>query len=150
MLIITAFIDYYKRIIPNALVAVLLLLFIAEALLIPVDLIWRLLTAALILLIGIALNAFSNKYYGKDAIGYGDIKLLSSLALLFGGFVTLAGLWFSSAIGLTAWVFMRKYSAIYKYEAKIPLGFFISFGTMFTALYKYELYGLYETIIFGR
>lgn len=69
--------DITRYLIPNLLNLALLLLWVAGAFLLPVDVLWALAAAGLMLLVGLAL-------FGMGLMGGGDIKLLVVLTLWTG------------------------------------------------------------------
>ena len=76
LLICVAVIDLLLYIIPNILVALLFLISMIKAGINNNDLLLNAIATILVIALFILINIFSNKLKKKEAIGYGDIKLL--------------------------------------------------------------------------
>lgn len=134
ILIIISFIDYYYQIIPDALVAVTLVLAIVYkfTLLILYKMPFNSLDSLLALLLGGALFLII-AIASKGGMGGGDIKLISALAFILGVKKTILNILLSFIIGAVFSIFLLLLKKKGKKDA-IPFGPFINIAFVTTLL----------------
>lgn len=125
-LLIVAITDYYEFIIPNILIIILVGLATIRFYIIapPAFIDYIVLLAIPVILLTI--NKFFEIYRSKTAIGFGDIKLLMVLAILFPFPNSILGLWMSSLLAIPGFYVLRLINKRFRENEKIPFGFFIS------------------------
>lgn len=134
IMLVIAFIDYKKFIIPNRLLVILLVIAIINLLLSNEQIVIKVVVSIVVTISLIILNFFYMKKRTVDAIGYGDIKYLAIIMLLFSFPSSLLGLWISSIIALLIFSLLQLFQKDSRYKNKIPLGTYISIGYFITIL----------------
>jgi prepilin signal peptidase PulO-like enzyme (type II secretory pathway) len=122
ILIIIMFVDRAKLIIPNTLILMLSMLALFRQFIefnILSMIISALITGSLVIY-----NSISFRRRGFDVIGWGDIKLLLVLLLIFKFPISIVALWFASFIAL----FSQGGKLFNKDRSKIPFGSYIAFS----------------------
>jgi len=127
-LLIIAVVDYYKFIIPNSIIAFIFSLSCIKIIFEKDLSIEQFILPAIILLLFSGINYFTNKFKQKTAMGLGDIKLLSSLSLIFSVTFSLIGIWLSSLIAIPGFFIIKYFNKKFKAESKVPFGLFIAVG----------------------
>ncbi len=139
VLIVIAVVDLKKYIIPNFLVFALMLITGYKFILFDDEigyyLISGLITAGLMLF----LYYLGKKELQKEPIGFGDIKLLTVIALYHGIFLTLAGIWVASLLALTVYMILKLSGKQFSQSNKIPFGFFIGLTFVFLTIYEFDI-----------
>jgi leader peptidase (prepilin peptidase)/N-methyltransferase len=127
-LFICGIIDFISYKIPNSFIILLLLLSIIKVMFLPsCDTLF--LNAGIGIVVCAFLVIFNYIYIrfkGNDVIGYGDIKLIFSLSLLFYYPILLIGIWISAFVALVAFYIMKTFSESLKNEVRIPFGFYLT------------------------
>lgn len=145
VLIIIAAIDLKSFIIPNTLVLILLVSSLIIAL-ISDNIFWQNAAAGLITCSGlIILNKIHQSKKGMIAIGYGDIKLIFVLFLIYGLVPALVGIWLASFIGLSAYFIYRLATSQFVGN-KIPFGTALAISFIMITLYGESLISYYLKI----
>lgn len=134
LLIIIAVIDFYRFIIPNALVLAILVLSVLKLVWFHNSVIPAIASSVFIGLFFIAVNIFMRKVKQKDAIGYGDIKLLSALMIMINIPVGFIALWISAFTAIPGFYIMKLTIKRFADEARVPFGMFISLGFIMSVL----------------
>ncbi len=128
LLFLIAAIDYYSFIIPNPLVLFLLSLAFVSLYIYPDNLQLNLIVASGAVLFFIILNRLIKNYKNNEGIGFGDIKLIFVLLLLFNFPESLWGIWLSSLVAL-GYIFTVSATTNKKVlNRKIPFGTFLAAG----------------------
>jgi leader peptidase (prepilin peptidase) / N-methyltransferase len=127
-LLIIAVVDYYKFIIPNSIVIFILSLSCLKIAFEKDLSAGKIFTPVIILFLFTGINFLVNKLKQKSALGFGDIKLLSSLSLLFSITSSLIGIWFSSFIAVPGFLIIKLFNKRFRTENKVPFGLFIAIG----------------------
>lgn len=138
LLTIIAVIDFISFTIPNSLLIALALTAAAKSILIPEELISTLLVSLATTGFLLLHNLFFVNVTHKEAIGFGDIKLLAIIALLYGYPLLFFGLWLSALTGLIGYLWNKKI-----WNERIPFGFFIWIGFILTELLNDRLMSFY-------
>ena len=125
-------IDYYSFKIPNKIIAFILLLIILNEFETKTDLQLTFISAISIAALFVLFNFTYKKLKGIDAIGFGDIKLITILTFLLNIPLSFIGIWLSSLIGIFGFILLKNYSYRFKHENRIPFGLFLSMGFIFT------------------
>ncbi len=87
------------------------------------------------------INLYFEKQRNKQAIGFGDIKLLGVLFLLYPIYTAAAGFWFSALLALTSTTILKLFIPRFRKEPRIPFGSFITITFLLI-----ELFHLQESI----
>lgn len=136
LLAVISVMDWRYKIIPNFLLAIILLLLICTWVIESHFHYDRVLLAVGTSLLLFALRARVLKHKGKIAIGYGDIKLLFIIALLTDPFLFALVIWIASAGGLI-YAIVKKLAFGKSYDETIPFGSFLAGTLMFILLTPY-------------
>jgi len=126
-LLVIGIVDYYKLIIPNSLVLLIAAIAVYK-IVFENDFSLAVLYPSLFMISFFSLfNLIYSKTKGQRAIGFGDIKLLSSLGLFFSPAISLLGVWLSSFIAIPGFYLIKALNKRQnKSDYKVPYGFFIS------------------------
>lgn len=144
VLFLIAVIDFYSLKIPNLLIVILFLLLLTKL----DDVSIFDVSIAITLLIGfITTNAIYRKRKGHTVIGYGDIKLIFVLSLIFSFPLSFIGLWLSSLLGIIASKFLRTTTNRYRDKTIFPFGSILFIGYTILALFQNEINTYYSTYI---
>lgn len=142
-LLIIGTVDLLKFKIPDKLLLSLLFVALPHLLLFSQIIFLNAIISAAIIIVLLAVKEFYTKYKRKDAIGYGDIKLIGILVLLYGFPLSLIGIWISSILGIAGY-FVKKEN-----ENRIPLGFYLAISFLIMNFFNeriinliYRLYGV--------
>ena len=149
ILLLIGTIDLIAFIIPNTLVLVLLLISILRLTMTSIESfsIFNLFLSFLIPFFFILLNFLFTKVRRNTAIGYGDIKLIFVLTLMFQTLMLLIGIWISSVIAIIGFYFLKMFSTRFKQEYRIPFGFFLSVGFIVLGFLEEPLINFFYNII---
>lgn len=129
ILLLIASIDYLTFTIPNSLVLILLSLGLVNFYFHPSSILTNLVSAFSVILLLLFLNRCVMIYKNEDGIGFGDIKLISALFIIFGLPVSIVGLWLSASIALIALFISRSIPIIRPIIInKVPFGLFLAIG----------------------
>lgn len=132
LLIIAAVVDLKVFKIPNLVVLFLLILALLRYLILDSSILSNFIIALSAASFFILTNFFSAKYFKKDAVGYGDIKLIFALILLNTPLVSLFTLWLSALIAVLSFTLSGSLKpglrlTIFPRRNKVPFGFYLSF-----------------------
>lgn len=141
-----AVVDFYKLIIPNVLLISLSLITILLLFNNTTNVLLDLTISVLLTSSFLFINYFYKKYKSVQGIGFGDIKYIAILSLLFTFPYSLIGLWISAVIALPLTYVIRHISTLYQSEIKIPFGAFLSLGYIITGLLDNWLIQIYTNI----
>jgi len=129
ILLLIAFIDYLTFTIPNSLVLFLLLVGLVNLYFHPSSILTNLVPAFSVTLFLLFLNKCVVIYKNEDGIGFGDIKLIFVLFIIFGLPVSIVGLWLSACISLITIFISRSIpSAKPIIQSRVPFGLFLAIG----------------------
>ena len=128
ILLIVAFVDYIKLIIPNSLVAGVVIMSIMKIVINGNPELSNVLASIFLFSFFFMLNVFYEKFRDKTAIGFGDIKLISAVALFFPLFTVFFGLWLGAVFALLFYVLLGDGNNRHAETKKIPFGFFLCFS----------------------
>jgi leader peptidase (prepilin peptidase) / N-methyltransferase len=120
LLLLIGSIDFLEYIIPNKLIFPLLFIILLKIFFMHQNIFLSLIVSAGIIIILLSANKIYNLVKKKDAIGYGDIKLIGILILLYTFPISLIGIWISSLLGIAGYFVFKKYK-----NNKIPFGFYL-------------------------
>jgi len=149
ILFLIAVIDYLSFTIPNSLVLILLMIGLIGSR-IPISEKITLLAYALILsLIFVFINKLLLVMKDKDGLGFGDIKLIFTLVLIFQLPDTLAGIWLGACVALLtilikSWIQKREEI----YSQRVPFGSFLVIGIFIVHLIS-DMITIYFKAIVG-
>lgn len=149
IMLLIAVIDLIKFIIPNRLLVLLFFIAGLNLLFFPEQILQKVTSSLALALLFISVNFIYLKTNAVEAIGYGDIKYLAILLLLFTFPISLVGLWFSALIALPGFYLIKYFLSGFKYYSKIPFGTFISAGYFITVLAENWLSKTYNQIFLG-
>ncbi len=93
------------------------------------------------------LNVIYSKYSSTEAIGYGDIKYIAVLTLVFTYLFSLVGLWVSALIAIPGSYFLKLLFTKLRDKERIPFGLFLSIGYLITSLIDGWLTNIYNIFI---
>jgi leader peptidase (prepilin peptidase)/N-methyltransferase len=127
-LLIIAVVDYYKYIIPNSITAFIIALSFLKIIFEKDFSVEKFLPPVIILILFSGINFLTSKIKRVTAIGSGDIKLLSSLSLIFSITLSFIGIWISSLIALPGFLLIKFFNTRFAAENKVPFGLFIAIG----------------------
>ncbi len=142
-LVLIGVIDLIKYIIPNELIIFLLLALLFKLILIPYNYLINIITSASIIAILLLLRWAIFKISKQEALGMGDVKFVSVLALLFGFPLSIIGIWLSSILGLLGLKLTTS-----RANPKIPFGFFLSIGFILVIFFEQQILSYYYKLIF--
>jgi len=142
ILTIIGMIDYSSFRIPNKLLFALIPLVLINILYLPEDTLLNLILTVSLLLLLILLNSLFLKLKNKEVIGYGDIKLIGLLSVLFGFPLLFFGLWLSALLGLIGYSINKNI-----WNERVPFGFFIWIGFVLTELFGESILSSYLELI---
>lgn len=136
--IVIMFTDYLFFIIPNS----VLIFMIASGLYRSTQLGIPLLTGILISFSAVLILTLLTRYYEtrkqKQIIGYGDIKLIGLLFILYPVWATAFGIWLSAATALITFPLLKVFQKRFTNERKIPFGFFLSLVFLVIEFFKLQ------------
>ncbi|MFZ1288480.1 MAG: prepilin peptidase [Melioribacteraceae bacterium] len=144
IMFLIAVIDFLKFIIPNLLLGILLLITIINLIYLQDEILLKIILSVGMVIIFFSINLFYSKFRSMDAIGYGDIKYIGIILLLFSFPISLVGLWLSAFITLPGFYLLKYISRFHRYEQKIPFGTFISLGYFLLMLTDDSLINIYK------
>lgn len=147
ILMIIALVDFLSFIIPNYLVIVLLIVSLVKTWLFNDNLIIRLIASSIMFITLILVNQFCLRKYDKEVIGNGDIKLIFVLFILMYFITGIISLWISSVIALISFYVFKYSSKKLKYDDRVPFGFFLALGAIFSNLFELEILQTYYSFI---
>ena len=140
ILLLIGVIDFYSYKIPNYLVLTILLIVLIKTALVESLPLENLATSLTLIFIFIIINKLFRKIKDEEALGYGDVKLLSVLALAVNFPISVIGLWFSSLIAIPGFYLLKLTSKNIIDNRKIPFGLFLSIGYVSTILLNQLIY----------
>jgi len=147
LLICIAVIDLLKYIIPNILVFLLLIISLIKAVISHNELLINIIESISVVALFILINLVSNKLKKKDAIGYGDIKLLGVLSFFFGIQLFLFGIWVAALFALLSFYIIKSISNKYFQDKKIPFGFFLAIVFIMISIFDKQIAFLIQSFI---
>lgn len=150
IMMLIAVVDFYKLIIPNVLLIFLSLITILLLFNNTTNISSDFLISISLITLFLFVNFFYKKYKSVQGIGFGDIKYIAVLSLLFTFPYSLIGLWISAVIALPLTYVIRHISTLYKSEIKIPFGAFLSLGYIITGLLDSQLIQIYTYIFMAQ
>ena len=156
MLVITTFfIDIKHQIIPDKTTYPAMILGLVAAVVFPITWgnhsHWAALVRAAICFVAsggiLALFAIiGSKLFGRDALGWGDVKYIAAIGACLGGraayFTLLFGALTGAIVGLALMAYKKK-----DFKGAIPFGPFLATGTYLWMLFDIEIMQFYKTII---
>ena len=137
-LIIIIFTDYLYYIIPNTILIFLLIISSFRLHMFPDAIAYRALATVIVIIALSLVNYYYQKKRKKQAVGYGDIKLLGLLYFLYRPETASIGLWISAIIALIAFPLMKKLNSRYNNEKRIPFGVFLSTTFLLVELFRLD------------
>ena len=143
VLMIIGTVDFYTLKIPNQLIFAMLLIVILKSVQQWEFNLANSISAIIIAFTFTLINFIANKSKGKDVIGFGDIKLLFVLFLIFPIPLALLGLWISSLLAIISSLVKRKQMSDPRLTQLIPYGFFISAGYIIIDLIGDKIFKIY-------
>lgn len=147
LLIIIGVVDYYRFIIPNILVIILLFVLISKIIFEQESIIPFVLTSLGTGAVFIFINYISGKIKGQDAIGLGDIKLIMVLMLMLEIPLSMIAIWTSALIAIPGFLLMKTFLKRFSGEIRIPFGMFISMGFILISFFSDKVYLLYFSLL---
>lgn len=123
--VVIIFTDYLYYRIPNAVILFLMILTAVRLYLTSSPLPERIVSAIIVMGFLSLVNYYYEKRRNKQAIGFGDIKLLGILFLLYPLATSFAGLWLSALIALAGSLLLRLLIGRFRSDPRIPFGSFI-------------------------
>lgn len=95
----------------------------------------------------LALFAFvGSKLFGRDALGWGDVKYVAAIGACLGGraayFTLLFGAFTGAIVGVALMIYKKK-----DFKGAIPFGPFLASGTYLWMLFDVEIIKFYKTVI---
>jgi len=136
--IVIMFTDYLFFIIPNS----VLIFMLASGLYRSTQLSIPLFTGILSSLSAVLILTFLTYYFEtrkqKQIIGYGDIKLIALLFILYPVWETAFGIWLSAALALMTFPLLKLFQKRFTNEHKIPFGFFLSLVFLVIEFFKLQ------------
>ena len=142
-----ALIDYRSFIIPNKLVAGLLVLASFRLAYEPEYIVGNIITSIFLTLLLFTFYYLYKKAKGIKALGFGDIKYIAVLCLLVNFPLSFLALWLSTLLGLTVHLMQVFIFKSRKYNSKIPFGTYLSIGYSAMLLFGHEILEIYYNII---
>ena len=155
LVITTVFIDFEHQIIPDKTTYPAMILGLVTAAAFPIiwytDSHWRALIQSAICLLtcGGLLALFAvlgRKIFGRDALGWGDVKYVAAIGACLGGraayFTLLFGALTGALVGVVLMIYKKK-----DFKGSISFGPFLASGTYLWMLFDREIIEFYETII---
>ncbi|MBU1114218.1 MAG: prepilin peptidase [Bacteroidetes bacterium] len=149
IMLVIAVIDFSHLIIPNPLLSSLLIIAIINLFIVDSQVALSIIGAVILIIILVTVNLLYSKYKKSEAIGYGDIKYIGILTLLFTFPISLFGLWFSAFLAIPGFYIIKILFSNYTDEKKIPFALFLSFGYLITNLFDNWLISTYNNFISG-
>ncbi|MBL1215596.1 MAG: hypothetical protein HND52_19675 [Ignavibacteriae bacterium] len=129
LLLVIGIVDFFTLKIPNKLIILLFIYFvIIQVFNVSNTIVINLITTILIVGLFLMVNVFTENRRGKTSIGYGDIKLIGMLTLIFDVPLSIIGIWFSALVALPGFYFLKFVNNRFRYSPKVPFGFFIFFS----------------------
>lgn len=147
LLIVIAIIDLIIYRIPNLLIIILLILWLWSVIIINTEVVTNIIASLSLLIFFLLANGFSKKIIYKDTVGYGDIKLISILALISGLRISLITIWIASLIAIPSFQVMKKLNFKSKGEIKIPFGFFLCTSFILITLNQNFVNSIFKNIL---
>jgi prepilin signal peptidase PulO-like enzyme (type II secretory pathway) len=147
LLICIAVIDLLKYIIPNALIILLLIISLIKVTISRNELMLNTIISITVIALFILINILSNKLKKKDAIGYGDIKLLGVLSFFYGIQVFFFGLWVAALLAVPSFYIVNSVSGKYFKNKRIPFGFFLALAFLSISIVDKQIVSIIQTII---
>ncbi|MBL1214641.1 MAG: hypothetical protein HND52_14905 [Ignavibacteriae bacterium] len=129
ILLVIGVVDFFAFKIPNKLIILLFIyLVIIQVFNVSNTIVINLIATILIVGLFLMVNVFTENRRGKTSIGYGDIKLIGMLTLIFDVPLSIIGIWFSALAALPGFYFLKLVNSKFRYSPKVPFGFFIFFS----------------------
>ncbi|MFC2094560.1 prepilin peptidase [Bacteroidota bacterium] len=128
ILLLIGVIDLLTLTIPNKLTSLLFIIVLIKYIDNPAGILPNFVLAISLLVILSFTNIIAAKVINKNVIGFGDIKLLFVLFLIFQFPMSLMALWISSILGITVYAIIRQFNFISSKQKLIPFGLFLSIG----------------------
>ncbi|MBN2571429.1 MAG: prepilin peptidase [Ignavibacteriales bacterium] len=146
VLFIIGIIDLMVYIIPNALLISLFALALINLIFYQQEYTGNIILAFSLLSFFILLNYLFSKLIKKEAMGYGDIKLIFIIALFFGYPLALIGVWLSALISIPGIYLLKAIDKKRRNEIRIPYGFFLCICFIFFILFEDNLFVLLKNL----
>lgn len=143
LLIIIAVVDYYRFIIPNILTLIIFSFAVVKLIFLSSNIIGNIIVSILVVLLFILANYLSCKIKGYEVIGFGDIKLLLSLALMTEVPLNLIALWISALLAIPGFYLLRLTVSSFREEKRVPFGMFIAIGFILVTIMDEKIYRYY-------
>lgn len=150
IMLLIAVIDFLKFIIPNILLLFLFVIATFNLALFQDQIVLKVISSVGLALLFISINIYYSRTHSIDAIGYGDIKYLGIISLLFAFPISLLGLWLSALIALPSFYLMKYLRPDYKDQDKLPFGTFISLGYFISLAGNNWLINTYNQLFMGN
>lgn len=128
ILLLISVIDMLTLTIPNQLTSVLFIIVLLKFIDEPASILLNFVLAISLLIILSFTNLIAAKVINKNVIGFGDIKLLFVLFLIFQFPLSLIGLWISSLMGIAVFAVFKNFNFTSSKQQLIPFGLFLSIG----------------------
>jgi len=141
--------DYLFYLIPNAVLIFMLAPGLYRSIQLGVSLLSNIFIALGAVLLLTLLTRHFEARKQKQIIGYGDIKLIGVLFLLYPVWATTVGIWFSAALSLMVFPFLKIFQKRFSNERKIPFGFFLSVVFLVIEFFKlqYKIESLFSNFL---
>lgn len=136
ILLLISVIDYYKLIIPNNLLFVLLGFVIAFLLIDSAPLINRMILSLALLTVLYIIQQVFELLKKKEVMGAGDLKLIFVLTLLLDISSCITAIWISSLLALVFVIISNKFRLNSIKEIKVPFGLYLSVGFMMVFIFN--------------
>lgn len=150
ILLLIGVIDMLTLTIPNQLTSILLIIVLLKFIDEPAGILLNFLLAISLLIILLFTNMVATKVINNCVIGFGDIKLLFVLFLIFQFPMSLIGLWISSLMGVAAFAVIKNFNFISSKNRLIPFGLFLSIGFVIVDQIGAEILTTYMLINNGQ
>jgi len=149
-LLIIGIVDYYKLVIPNSMVLLIITVSVAKIIFENNFTLTVFITPFFMIFFFSLINIIYLKTKGGRAIGFGDIKLLSSIGLFFSPVISLLGIWLSSLIAIPGFYLIKAFNNKQnKYIYKVPYGFFISLTFILIVFFQNDINNYFKFLFKG-
>lgn len=141
LMVLVGLIDWQCLVIPNELILVGIFIGLVSSLLEVIDIGSAIFSAIVATLMMTLIRTIGNRFFKRESVGWGDVKLCGVIAIFLGLELFLLSLWFA-AVGGSLYGFYHQISSKARFACGtvlIPFGSFLAGAAVLCALFKGQI-----------